>query len=272
MKKLYIQNLVLVITEKCNFNCRHCIRGNGYNINMSDSMFNQIFSEVKGINNLIISGGEPLLEKDRLLSLLNSLKENGVVLEQYGLTTNGTLYDEEIESIFDQYEAYVSSVALNDSSRINEKYHGYIDLSEDEFHHEEIMKNEKLRQNYFDNISKLKQSKYFYGIKTLNNGIIQNGNALKLGSEYRLVKSRQPKIFNYQDSEFNYIGPVISISPNGNIISYNNSYEEMENVNYGNVQNGIFDEIKGNSKKCISYQQFFIKSDYEIFKQKYKSL
>lgn len=268
MKKLYVQNLMLIITSKCNFNCRHCLRGNGYTINMSKHMLDEVFKEIKYVDNLIISGGEPLLAKNELIDLLEVLKHQNVSIEQYGFATNGTLYDEEIEIILDQYEEYAKNVSKNRCSRINPKMHGYIDLSDDDFHHEELVK--IANPKYQENIEKLKNSKYFFGVKHLNNGIETSGNALDLvGEDYKLVPPRNYKMYNYQDKELNYLGPVVTIAPNGKIINCN-SYDEMEFSNFGLVDDGIFEQVKKNSKKCLTYKGFIKHIDKEVVRQKYK--
>ena len=38
MKKCYIQNLALNITDNCNLECRHCLRGDRCNNKMSDDV------------------------------------------------------------------------------------------------------------------------------------------------------------------------------------------------------------------------------------------
>lgn len=268
MKKLYVQNLMLIITSKCNFNCRHCLRGNGYTINMSKHMLDEVFKEIKYVDNLIITGGEPFIAKDELIDLLEILRKQKVSIEQFGFITNGTLYDEEIEIILDHYEEYTKSVATNCCSRINPKYHGYIDLSDDEFHQEELI---KISNNkYFENIEKLKNSKYFFGVKHLNNGIETSGNAINLvGDDYNFIPPVTYKLYNYQNQEFNYLGPVVTIAPDGKLINCN-SYAEMETDNFGLVSDGIFEQLKQNSKKCLTYKGFIKSIDKEVIKQKYK--
>ena len=45
MKKIYIQNLGMIITNKCNLNCDHCLRGEKCdNKSMSDEIIKKTLS------------------------------------------------------------------------------------------------------------------------------------------------------------------------------------------------------------------------------------
>ena len=73
------------ITDKCNFNCKHCYRDNS----ISDLTKEQLFLILEQYNNLVklwnlngkskisLTGGEPLLRKDFFL-LLNKIKEKNI--------------------------------------------------------------------------------------------------------------------------------------------------------------------------------------------------
>ena len=54
------------ITSNCNFFCKHCYNGERQNKELSCDDVNKIFIKLKkmGINNIQITGGEPLLRKD----------------------------------------------------------------------------------------------------------------------------------------------------------------------------------------------------------------
>ena len=44
MKKIYIQNLGMIVTEKCNLNCAHCLRGKCSDKVMSDEVIDATLS------------------------------------------------------------------------------------------------------------------------------------------------------------------------------------------------------------------------------------
>ena len=72
MKKCYVQNLAMNITDNCNLECAHCLRGERCNRNMSDDVIEATLSEVKGVGNLAINGGEPTLAIDRIENIVDS--------------------------------------------------------------------------------------------------------------------------------------------------------------------------------------------------------
>ena len=67
-----IETLNLEITRRCTLECEHCFRGDSQNSNISEETLKNIFNNVKKIDRLVITGGEPLiavneLEKNDLL-------------------------------------------------------------------------------------------------------------------------------------------------------------------------------------------------------------
>ena len=70
MKKCYIQNLALNITDNCNLECRHCLRGDRCNNKMSDDVIEATLSQIKGAGNISINGGEPTLALDRIEKII----------------------------------------------------------------------------------------------------------------------------------------------------------------------------------------------------------
>ena len=56
--RLYVQNLGVIVTERCNLNCAHCLRGNCTNKVMSDEVIQVTLSQIVGIRALAICGVE----------------------------------------------------------------------------------------------------------------------------------------------------------------------------------------------------------------------
>lgn len=57
MKKLAVANLGLIITERCNLNCAHCLMGGCTNKIKSDEVIEVTLSQFNYIMNLSICGG-----------------------------------------------------------------------------------------------------------------------------------------------------------------------------------------------------------------------
>lgn len=95
MKKYIFAGLVIELTRRCNMRCKHCVRGEAQNITITKEIIDRIFENVQDCLSLYVSGGEPLLEPDILLYLLNRARSWGR-LASLEITTNGSILDERI--------------------------------------------------------------------------------------------------------------------------------------------------------------------------------
>lgn len=95
MKKYIFAGLVIELTRRCNMSCKHCGRGEAQNITITKEIIDRIFENVQDCVTLYVSGGEPLLEPDILLYLLNRIK-SWTRLISLEITTNGSVLDERI--------------------------------------------------------------------------------------------------------------------------------------------------------------------------------
>lgn len=81
----------------CNLHCKYCDTVYAQKASSGKEMtFNQIIKEIKKINcsNIVITGGEPLRQKDGLLALIHKLNTIWFGLEAYSkisIETNGTI-------------------------------------------------------------------------------------------------------------------------------------------------------------------------------------
>lgn len=262
MTKLFIPNLAISVTDRCNLNCAHCVCGEKRNIDISDNVLRNIFSEVGYISNLAITGGEPFMVKERLEKILEFLKDYQVKVEQFGLTTNGTLYNEEIEELFDQYEEYLSETPMTYQQL--SKMRAYIDFSNDEYHQKEIIRLGNYK--YQKNIADLHDSKYFNYTKHLNKGIYNLGNAKNIViMKHRKIK--KPKLYVFPDKEYTFIGPFVNISTEGYILRHtvSNNFELKDT--YGHVSDdSIYNLLLPYAKRCRTVDEFYKKTDKEVRK------
>ena len=72
--KLAFNDLSIEITRRCNLACQHCMRGEAENLDMSNEVIDQLLDRTSEIGYLGITGGEPLLNFDGIISRLKSLK------------------------------------------------------------------------------------------------------------------------------------------------------------------------------------------------------
>ena len=82
MNKLYIQNLGLIITEQCNLNCRHCLRGKCSNKVMSNEVIEATLSQISAIGVLHLEGGEPTLAIPTIEKILDYIIKNNILVDK----------------------------------------------------------------------------------------------------------------------------------------------------------------------------------------------
>ena len=65
----------LEITRKCNLHCAHCMRGPAQNIEISKEDVDLFFEKLDGVivENLTIGGGEPTLNPDMIVYIIDKL-------------------------------------------------------------------------------------------------------------------------------------------------------------------------------------------------------
>ena len=122
MKKAIITpHLGIELTQRCNLNCRHCFRGEARNKDISREIIEKVFDEVKYVGTLDLSGGEVFLAYEHLKMLLEIAKEKEVKIESCSMLINGTIYDERIYKLLDEffgedYQVGISSDDFHDKS------------------------------------------------------------------------------------------------------------------------------------------------------------
>ena len=89
---MHLWNLYLGVTRICTLECEHCLRGNRRNEYMSLETIDNAFKDVKEIDTLLLTGGEPLLAIKQIREILKQIKKNNVKLSK------------EIEPLFIRYD------------------------------------------------------------------------------------------------------------------------------------------------------------------------
>lgn len=105
------------LTRNCNLRCRHCYNGERLDvplIEMTPSETKTIIQQLSELvvrepRLLILSGGEPLLEKEKLLTAITFGKEHDFNVR---LNTNGLLLDEDMASFLADHEV-LTQVSLD---------------------------------------------------------------------------------------------------------------------------------------------------------------
>lgn len=241
MSKLYIQNLAMIVTNKCNLNCTHCLRGTKDNNCMSDEVIEATLNQVFAVGNLSINGGEPLLALDRI--------EKHIPIDEFTITINGTIYSEELLKLFDEVNNYIGTNDIN----------ALLAISLDNYHFDEIRKL-GIQKEFYENLKKYQESKYFYDYRNTKQKLFREGYAVNL--EEKLTVPLRPlkpfityvgknKKFDKENGICN-IGPIVTINPKGIITECDASIGHQEALyNYGNVLCDSIEEVASNIGELV---------------------
>ena len=106
----YIHKAGLVVTNKCNFACRHCYIDPAVKDTLSLDDWHRVILELKamGCMEIMLTGGEPLLFP-HLLDLLDILEREAFT---FSINTNATLFKKEIIGRLAEYQ-FLSGISIS---------------------------------------------------------------------------------------------------------------------------------------------------------------
>ena len=249
MDKIYVQNLAMIITNKCNMNCAHCLRGNKDDLCMSKKVIKSTLRQIAGIGNLSICGGEPTLALDTLESIFNYVIDHNIMVEQVSVTINGTIYSLEFLNLLNYINEYITFLSEDNSA--------IFAISDDNYHIEEL-KRLDLYDKYLENVDRYVQSFYFYEMKKMNDyKVFREGNALNLDESLTKELTKLEMLLSYDERyKMCNIGPLIAISPEGIVTEADGSIENQKTIyNYGNVLNESLEKIVKRNGRVLSFKK-----------------
>lgn len=264
MNKVYIQNLGMIVTNDCNLNCEHCLRGCKSNKKMSKEVIESTLNQLRAIGNLILCGGEPTLALDVIKKIFSYISDNKILVHQISTTINGTNYSLEFLRLLESISNYlpVNKVIFT--------------ISYDTYHLREL-KRLNIMKNYLENMKRYSESKYFYGLRTLEDDLklFREGNAENLNKDQTINLKPIDLVITYADKFLNFdrkglcnIGPMMAVNTNGIITEENSSTVHQEILyNYGNVFDDSFEEVALKRGRIIKPRQWNRKTNKII--QKY---
>lgn len=236
---MYVENLHLQVTRNCTLECEHCLRGDLERVNMDPSVLDSVFKDVKKVDKLLLTGGEPLIAIKTLEYLVELLKSKQVGVNKITIVTNGTIVSDRVLKVLHELQDY-SYLILRVSTNI--------------FHNLEIHKRnlDGIRNK---NI-KILANDGFYNFAEYSEdiedkypvGLINKGRTRKLTperlDEINALAKRKHIINNfctyghpYTTIVNNRVEGNISIDVYGDVVSYGLSFEEEDKEAYENGLN-----------------------------------
>lgn len=266
---MYIKKLCLQVTRNCTLECEHCLRGDRENKFMSFETIANILRDVDEIDELLFTGGEPLLAIDQILKTIEIIKNNNIKVSKITIMTNGTILNKSVRD------------AIRRLSNIAELS---LELSSDVFHVLELVRLnlfEKWRKDSKVFFNELNADRYDWGIddgtikidddyfcpiletgraKTISKERLREINSLLNDHFYFVIwdsriLSRNEIIFKY-DSETNRANGIVYVNVNGNVVPWNMSFNEEDEdaERYSSNINKI-----GLLNAILNYRDYYIK-------------
>jgi MoaA/NifB/PqqE/SkfB family radical SAM enzyme len=116
-----IENMIIEITRNCNFKCSHCLRGETQNKNIELHKLRMFLyeNEVKCINSLTITGGEPLMYPELIETLALEIRMMHLDVNYVYIATNGSYFNlESFEALNSLYNSINEGIHLEISNSI----------------------------------------------------------------------------------------------------------------------------------------------------------
>lgn len=244
MGKLVAANLGLIITEKCNLNCQHCLMGGCTNKVMSDKVIEATLSQFCCIMNLSICGGEPTLALDRIEKIFSYIIDNQILVDHVSITINGTIYSDRFLDLLNYVEDGINRKGTK-QPKTNFR------ISYDAFHANEI-KRLQMVNKYLENVKLYQQSIYYCGLATLGRKVIREGNAESLDPSLTIPIRPYQMIMTYVGNNHKldrvgglcHIGPYVTVNVDGIVTECDASNQhQIELYNYGSVLTESVEDI-----------------------------
>ena len=135
--EIIYRELGIELTRRCNERCKHCLRGDAMDTDLSKEVIDSLFdnNNIRLIENIYLSGGEPTMNSKALSYLVDKIIEKKVVVGTYRVIINGTYYEEEFGNAIRRLHEYIDRVGWN--REFNVRYadsFGRIGISQDQYH------------------------------------------------------------------------------------------------------------------------------------------
>ena len=184
--------------------------------------------------------------------IINYIIKHEILVGEITYTINGTIYSQRFLDLIDYSNEYLISDG-NKEDRTN------FAISWDGFHHKEIRRL-GMEDRYLDNVKQYSESPYYYGVRRLEQKLFREGRAALLPEDttvplrsmevymtyYTKYKNKLGMIRRKFDRENGncYIGPVITVNPDGIVTECDASIEHQRTIyNYGNVLEESIEDI-----------------------------
>ena len=132
INKLDFNNFVFEVTRRCNLTCAHCARGEAQNIDLDTHYIDRAIQQMRTVENIHLTGGEPFLVPNTIEHIFNQLQVNKVRCLTFTVITNGTILDKGIAEVFNEIGSYCKK--MQKKCNRNYKICADIEVSQTPYH------------------------------------------------------------------------------------------------------------------------------------------
>ena len=249
--EIIYRELGIELTRRCNERCKHCLRGDAMDTDLSKEVIDALFdnNNIRLIENLYLSGGEPTMNSKALSYLVDKIIEKKVVVGTYRVIINGTYYEEEFGNAIRRLHEYIDRVGWN--REFNVRYadsFGRIGISQDQYHR-------TAKPEILDKLRELPSKIVILDDNYNPNKLLPYGRALD--NDLSSIEPDISKLTNIEDSYIvNKYGregiQIIKqyICSNGNVcLDPNYPFEVLDEYRIGNVLESTILEMYGIKKE-----------------------
>lgn len=238
--------LELVLTQKCNLACPHCMRGPARNKDMDPEVLDAVFQKIKVAERVCLGGGDVSLAPEMIRKVVASMRKNHAIVHSFTLPTNGIVLTDELIDALNEAKAYT----LESTGGTVPPFFQYppvqIDISIDDFHIDQMKKQnidlDILRKNIHRYAQEFGEDSVIFSSATDYN-IIDEGNAK--GLETSVTKS--PFVTDYEfpfyvdyvpekQKGLIFLKGVLTVSADGKVIPTSCSFDDEKKYSVGNVK------------------------------------
>lgn len=238
-----LHQLAFETTRRCNIRCKHCMRGESQNINLTKEIVDQFLdnNEINIIESICFSGGELTLNPDIIIYTINKIIEENLDVQELVMVTNGQIFNKELvdafkrfniycnqrvkRSIIEKYEDVLEPTSVENMIKTNTDNHVRITFSTDEYH-KSI--NEEVKKAYYQ---------YAKGLK-ITEAAVPEDEVYKTGFadfgkdfEYKLVA---PRYYKYKKDY--WIMDTFYVTATGYLTTEGmGQYTDMDKINMGHI-------------------------------------
>lgn len=127
--KIYLEQLIVESTRRCQLSCSHCLRGKAESLDLDINIMSRFLkaSRVNNISCLTISGGEPSLRPDFICDLIDLFASRKVDVDNFYIATNAVKITKEFMFAVLRLWTYCGDNEMSQLEWSNDDYHVDVD-------------------------------------------------------------------------------------------------------------------------------------------------